>query len=47
VKWRPGTVVMWENWAPQHYACGDHYPSFSKVQRVPVSAPITASLGLN
>ena len=26
VKWRPGTVVMWDNWATQHYACGDHYP---------------------
>ena len=47
VKWRPGTVVMWDNWATQHYACGDHYPSFREVQRVTVSTPRYASLGLN
>ena len=47
VKWRPETVAMWDNWAPQHYACGDHYPSINKVQQITVSAPITASLGLN
>lgn len=47
VKWRPRTVVMWDNWATQHYACGDHYPSFCEVQRVTVSKPRYASLGLN
>jgi taurine dioxygenase len=47
VKWRPGTVVIWDNWATQHYACGDHYPSFCEVQRVTVSKPRYASLGLN
>ena len=47
VKWRPGMDVMWDNWATQHYACGDHYPSFREVQRVTVSTPRYASLGLN
>ena len=47
VKWRLGTVVIWDNWAIQHYACGDHYPSFREVQRVTVSMPRYASLGLN
>ncbi|MDC0649780.1 TauD/TfdA family dioxygenase [Candidatus Puniceispirillum sp.] len=47
VKWRPETVVIWNNWATQHYACGDHYLSFRGVQRVTVSTPRYASLGLN
>ena len=47
VKWRPRTVVTWDNRATQHYACGDHYPLFREVQRVTVSTPRYAILGLN
>ena len=47
VKWRPGTVVMWDNWATQHFACGDHYPSFREVQRVTVRAPHHESFAAN
>ena len=47
VKWQPGTVVMWDNWVAQRYACGDHHPSFCWVQRVTVGTPRYASLGLN
>ena len=39
VKWQPGTVVIWDNWATQHFACSDHYPSFREMQRVTVGAP--------
>ena len=47
VKWRLGTVVMWDSWATQHYACGNHYPSFREVQLVTVSTTRYANLGLN
>ena len=36
VKWQKGTVLMWDNWATQHFACGDHYPLHREVQRVTV-----------
>ena len=36
VKWQPGTVLIWDNWATQHFACGDHYPQHREVQRVTV-----------
>jgi taurine dioxygenase len=39
VKWQPGTVVMWDNWATQHFACGDHYPAPREMQRVTVGTP--------
>jgi taurine dioxygenase len=39
VKWHPGTVVMWDNWATQHFACGDHYPARREMQRVTVGTP--------
>ena len=38
VRWRAGTVVMWDNWATQHFACGDHYPQVREVRRVTVAA---------
>jgi len=47
VKWWPGTVVVWDYWVTQHYACGDYYPSFREVQRVTVSTSGYASLELN
>ena len=39
VKWRPGTVVIRDNWATQHFACGDHYPAYREMQRVTVGTP--------
>ena len=39
VKWQPGTVIMWDNWATQHFACGDHYPAPREMQRVTVGTP--------
>lgn len=38
LRWTPNTVVMWDNWATQHFACGDHYPQRREVQRVTVAA---------
>ncbi len=37
MRWRPNTVVMWDNWATQHFASGDHYPRYDReVQRVTI-----------
>ncbi len=32
----PGTVVMWDNMATQHFAVGDHYPQVREMHRVTV-----------
>ena len=37
VKWRPGTVVMWDNFATQHYAVGDHFPAHRQMNRITVA----------
>jgi len=26
VRWRPGTLLLWDNWASQHHAVWDYYP---------------------
>jgi alpha-ketoglutarate-dependent taurine dioxygenase len=36
LRWSPGTVVMWDNWATQHFASADHYPARREVQRVTI-----------
>jgi len=36
VRWRPETVVIWDNWRTQHYAVGDHFPRTRVVERVTV-----------
>ena len=39
IRWRPGTVVIWDNWATQHFASGDFHPFHEReVQRVTVLA---------
>ncbi len=38
VRWQPGTVVIWDNWATQHFAVGDYFPAFDReVQRITVA----------
>jgi taurine dioxygenase len=36
LRWEPGTVVMWDNMATQHFAVGDHYPQLREMHRVTV-----------
>lgn len=39
VRWRPGTVIIWDNWATQHFASGDYYPHHEReVQRVTIAS---------
>lgn len=39
VRWRPGTVVIWDNWATQHFASGDYFPQHEReVQRVTIAS---------
>lgn len=39
MRWQPDTVLIWDNWATQHFASGDHYPMHQReVQRVTVSS---------
>ncbi len=36
-RWTEGVVAMWDNWATQHYAIGDHFPARRVMQRVTVA----------
>jgi taurine dioxygenase len=35
-KWRPNTVVFWDNRATQHYAIQDYFPATRKMARVSI-----------
>lgn len=36
LRWSPGALVIWDNWATQHFAAADHWPAAREVQRVTV-----------
>jgi taurine dioxygenase len=36
VKWKPNTLVMWDNRSVLHYACHDYYPARRTMERVTV-----------
>lgn len=38
LKWRPGTVAMWDNWATQHYAVADYGREPRKMLRATIKA---------
>ena len=37
VKWRPNTIVMWDNRSVQHYAVHDYYPQQRTMERITVA----------
>ena len=38
IRWRPGSVAMYDNLATQHYAMGDHFPARREMNRVTIGA---------
>ncbi len=36
LRWKPGTIVMWDNQSTQHYASNDYYPNRRRMERVAV-----------
>jgi len=38
VCWRPGMVVMYDNFATQHYAMADHFPARRQMNRVTIGS---------
>ena len=45
LRWRPGTVAVWDNWSTQHFASGDHYPMHEReMHRVTVASSRRAGL---
>jgi len=36
LRWTPNTVVVWDNYATQHFAVGDHFPQRRVMERVTI-----------
>lgn len=40
LRWKPGTIAVWDNRATQHYAVADYYPQYRCMHRITVLGDI-------
>jgi taurine dioxygenase len=43
VRWKPNTIVLWDDWACQHYGVYDYHPAVREMERVAIASTFSLS----